>query len=108
MDHISDPGLRRIVIATRAAGNEVTISITDNGRGMTPEVLAKAFDDSFTTKPPGKGSGLGLFICKSLIEQAGGRITLASVPGEGTTATLHIPVRHSRTPAAASAKAAAA
>ncbi len=92
MDHI-EPARRRIVIATRTLGDEARISITDNGRGMSPEVLAKAFEDSFTTKPIGRGSGLGLFICKSLIEQAGGRITLVSVLDEGTTATVHVPVR---------------
>ena len=104
MEHITDASRRRIVIATRHVGHEARISITDNGRGMTPEVLAKAFDDSFTTKPPGKGSGLGLFICRSLIERAGGRITLASAVEEGTTATLHLSLRHSRIPAAASAE----
>jgi two-component system, NtrC family, sensor kinase len=104
MDHITDPSRRRIVIATRTVGDEARIAITDNGRGMSPEVLAKAFDDSFTTKPPGRGSGLGLFICKSLIDQAGGSITLASVPDEGTTAAVHIPLRRSATSVAPSAE----
>jgi two-component system, NtrC family, sensor kinase len=104
MDHITDPTRRRIVIATRVVGDEISISITDNGRGMSPEVLAKAFDDSFTTKPAGKGSGLGLFICKSLIEQAGGGITLASLPDQGTTATVYVPLRRSTTSAPAPAE----
>jgi signal transduction histidine kinase len=59
---------------------------------MTPEVLAHAFDESFTTKPPTRGRGIGLYVCKSLIEKLGGRIDLASVPGEGTTATVEIPI----------------
>jgi signal transduction histidine kinase len=92
MDHI-EPARRRIVITTRAVGDEIRISVADNGRGMSADVLAKAFDDSFTTKPVGKGSGLGLFICRSLIEQAGGRIVLVSVPDQGTTATMHVPMR---------------
>jgi len=82
-----------IRIATRVLADEVLLSIGDNGRGMTPDVLSRAFDESFTTKPAGEGRGIGLFVCKSLIEEAGGRIELASVPGEGTTATVHIPLR---------------
>jgi two-component system, NtrC family, sensor kinase len=105
MDNV-EPGRRRIVVATCVVGDEVKISITDNGRGMSPEVLAKAFDDSFTTKPAGKGSGLGLFICKSLMEEAGGRITLTSVLNEGTTATLYVPLRPSAVATQAAAEAA--
>ena len=108
MDHITEAKHRKIRLTTRVLGNEVKISITDNGRGMSPEVLAKAFDDSFTTKPTGKGSGIGLFICKSLIEQAGGRITLASVPDDGTTATVHVPLPPSTTATPASSEMAAA
>ncbi|HJV59837.1 MAG TPA: ATP-binding protein [Albitalea sp.] len=82
-----------IRIATRVQADEVLLSIADNGCGMTPEVLSRAFDESFTTKPAREGRGIGLFVCKSLIEEAGGRIELASVPGEGSTATVHIPLR---------------
>lgn len=80
-----------IRVATRVVGNEVHLSVTDNGRGMTPDVLAKAFEESFTTKPAGEGCGIGLFVCKSLIEKDGGRIELASTPGSGTTVTVRIP-----------------
>ena len=59
---------------------------------MTPDVRAKAFEESFTTKPAGQGRGIGLFVCKSLIEKDGGRIELASNPGAGTTATVSIPL----------------
>ncbi|HUH95688.1 MAG TPA: ATP-binding protein [Casimicrobiaceae bacterium] len=96
MDHIADPAQRRIRVGTRIVGHEVEISVTDNGRGMTAEVLAKAFDDSFTTKPAGKGRGIGLFICKNLVEDAGGRIALQSMPDQGTTATLRLPLRPAR------------
>lgn len=92
MDHIAEPGQRRIRVVTRVVDDEVELSIEDNGRGMTPEVLAKAFDDSFTTKPAGKGRGIGLFICKSLIEDAGGSVVLESAIDKGTTATLRLPL----------------
>jgi signal transduction histidine kinase len=95
MEHIGEPGKRRIGISTRIAGDGVAVSVRDCGRGMSPEVLAKAFEESFTTKPAGKGRGIGLFVCKNLVEQAGGRIALESVPNEGTTATLFIPLRPS-------------
>jgi len=93
MDHITEPGRRKLRIATRRVADGVHISVSDNGRGMSPEILAKAFDKSFTTKPVGKGRGVGLFVCKTLIEEAGGRITLDSQPGEGTTANLYFPLR---------------
>jgi signal transduction histidine kinase len=59
---------------------------------MTPEVMARAFEESFTTKPVGRGRGIGLFLCKTLVEQHGGRIELASVPGEGSTVSLFLPL----------------
>ncbi|HET9820229.1 MAG TPA: ATP-binding protein [Burkholderiaceae bacterium] len=93
MEHLTAPGQARIVIGTHVTAEEVIVTVRDNGCGMTPEVLARAFDDSFTTKPAGKGRGIGLFVCKTLMTQAGGRIELASAPGVGTTATLHLPLR---------------
>jgi signal transduction histidine kinase len=88
-----------IRVATAVVGDEVHLTVTDNGRGMTPDVLAKAFEESFSTKPAGHGRGIGLFVCRGLIERLGGRIELASVPGEGTTATVRIPRTPPREPA---------
>ncbi len=93
MDHLAEPGRRRIRVATRTVSDAVEISVADNGRGMSPEVLAKAFDESFTTKPAGKGRGIGLFVCKTLVEDSGGRIALASTETEGTTVKLYLPLR---------------
>jgi signal transduction histidine kinase len=91
-DHITAESGRRIRIATALVEDDVRMTVTDNGKGMTPDVLAKAFEESFTTKPAGHGRGIGLFVCKRLIENAGGRIELESVPYEGTTATVHLPL----------------
>jgi signal transduction histidine kinase len=77
-----------ICVATQALGNEVLLTVRDNGRGMPHEVLVHAFDESFTTKPPNKGRGLGLFLCKSLLERGGNRIELESIPGVGTTVKI--------------------
>lgn len=79
-----------IRIATQATPSEVTITVQDNGKGMSSEVLARAFEEAYTTKPPDKGRGLGLFLCKSLIEDSGNRIELESTPGSGTTARIRL------------------
>ena len=80
-----------ISVQTAASGGEVVLEVADNGGGMDEQTLARAFDEGFTTKPPGKGSGLGLFMCRSLIEAEGGRIELESAPGRGARATVHLP-----------------
>jgi len=79
-----------IRVATGAAQNELTITVSDNGKGMDSAVLARAFEESFTTKPPDKGRGLGLFLCNSLIQSCGGRIELESTPGVGTSARIRL------------------
>ncbi|MFY0577795.1 sensor histidine kinase [Cystobacter fuscus] len=63
----------------------------DNGRGMTPEVLARLFTPFFTTKPAGEGTGLGLNISQSIIQAMGGRIEVSSTPGQGSTFRLLLP-----------------
>lgn len=88
-----------VTITTRPAGEFVRFSVSDNGCGMTPEVLARAFDEAFTTKPAGRGSGIGLFMCKTLVERAGGRVAIGSRPGEGTRVEVDVPTReHQETP----------
>ena len=91
MDHIVVEGAARIRVATRAVEGGVQVILRDNGRGMSAQVLAKAFEESFTTKPAGRGRGIGLFLCKKLIEEDGGRIVLDSTPEVGTTVTLFLP-----------------
>jgi two-component system NtrC family sensor kinase len=93
--------LRCIRIVTGYVEGQMLLRVSDNGDGMDDVVLARAFDESFTTKPAGKGRGLGLFLCRALIEEAGGRIELASTPGTGTGANVYLPV-----PVAAAAEAA--
>lgn len=79
-----------VAVATRASQGDLLITVTDNGRGMNADVLGRAFEKSFTTKPPSKGRGLGLFLCKSLLEGGGNRIELESTPDVGTTARIHL------------------
>ena len=73
------------VEARDEAGSTLTITVRDRGCGMTADVLARAGEPFFTTKPPGQGLGLGLFLARSLAEQLGGRFSIDSSPSRGTT-----------------------
>lgn len=82
----------RIVISTRLREEYAVITVADNGMGMGRDTLEHVFEEYFTTKPPGKGSGIGLAISKSLIESGGGSISIESELGTGTTVTIRLPV----------------
>jgi len=77
--------------ARLAPGRYVCLSVEDRGEGMDEETLARATDPFFTTKGIGKGTGLGLSMVQGLAEQSGGRLSLKSVKGEGTTAEMWLP-----------------
>lgn len=72
-------------------GEYVRLSVTDNGEGMSDEVMARAFDPFFTTKGVGKGAGMGLPQAYGFARQSGGTLVLHSHPGDGTCATLYLP-----------------
>lgn len=82
----------RIEIGTTKADSQVEIRITDNGGGIPKEAREEIFDLFYTTKPPGKGTGLGLAICRNIVGNLGGKITLDSEVGVGTTFTIQIPI----------------
>jgi len=65
--------------------------VTDTGMGMAPDVLARAFDPFYTTKPMGQGTGLGLSMIHGYVEQSGGHVLLRSEMGQGTTVTIYLP-----------------
>jgi PAS domain S-box-containing protein len=73
------------------AGGWVSITVSDTGVGMTPEVRARAFEPFFTTKELGKGTGLGLSMVYSAMRQVGGDVSIASEPGKGTSVRLLLP-----------------
>ncbi len=83
-----------ITITTRRAGPEaVEMVVSDTGCGIPAENLKRIFEPFFTTKPPGQGTGLGLAICHGMIQRLGGRITVASQEGRGTSFTITLPLR---------------
>jgi CheY-like chemotaxis protein len=75
------------------SGQYVAICVTDTGSGMTPEVLARAFDPFYTTKPMGQGTGLGLSMVYGFTRQSNGQVRLYSEVGSGTTVRIYLP-RH--------------
>jgi nitrogen fixation negative regulator NifL len=82
----------RVVLTTRVGSNRVELEVADNGVGMDPETLARACEAFFTTKPPDQGTGLGLSLCKSIVEEHGGELVIDSQLGMGTTVMVWLPM----------------
>lgn len=86
-------GPRRITLSARLEPRRLVLVVADNGRGMTPEVAARAHEPFFTTRRGSGGSGLGLSIVHNLVsERFGGSIHLQTAPGAGTTWTVVLPL----------------
>lgn len=84
-------GKGEIVIESELLGEDVMVSITDNGPGIPPGIMDRIFDPFFTTKPKGEGTGLGLGITKQIVEKHGGRIAVTSRVG-ATRFMVYLPV----------------
>jgi two-component system NtrC family sensor kinase len=85
------------VIGVRTARNpdradEVMAEVRDSGSGMAEGELSKIFEPFYTTKPPGRGTGLGLSICYGIVQQHRGRIAVESIPGQGSTFRVYLPI----------------
>jgi PAS domain S-box-containing protein len=101
------PAIRVVVEAVSAGAGElegrggdwIVVRVADNGTGMAAAVVQRIYEPFFTTKPPGKGTGLGLATTQAIVRDHGGFITCHSAPGRGTTFALHLP--RSRLPLAA-------
>jgi two-component system NtrC family sensor kinase len=83
---------RRVTVSTAKGDGVVLLRVSDNGEGIPLENLARIFDPFFSTKPEGKGVGLGLAVSYGIIEAHGGEIEVKSVVGEGTTFTVSLPL----------------
>lgn len=82
----------RIVVSGLSENGSAIVRIADNGTGIPPDKIEQIFHPFYTTKAPGKGTGLGLFIVKQVVERNGGTIDVQSQLGAGTTFTLKFPV----------------
>ncbi|MBC7173582.1 MAG: HAMP domain-containing histidine kinase [Polyangiaceae bacterium] len=80
-----------VEVRAEREGDELHLSVRDDGAGMTPEVLGRATDPFFTTKEAGRGMGLGLYLSEVTALRLGGALSLTSEPGEGTTVVLSLP-----------------
>jgi two-component system sensor histidine kinase HydH len=104
LDAMPPPDGGRLTIEGRRDANDtgtdgVTLTITDSGRGIAPEVLANVCEPFFTTRA--EGTGLGLAIAKRYVEETGGQLSITSVVGGGTTVRIWLPSAGEATPAQA-------
>ena len=81
----------RVTVTARKWLDGVAVSVADDGPGMSEYVAARVFEPFFTTKAEGQGTGLGLSISQGIVKEHGGRITLETTPGKGSTFTVELP-----------------
>jgi two-component system sensor histidine kinase RegB len=84
-------GAGEVRVVARLDGTRWRIEVRDRGHGMSGDILERAAEPFFTTKAPGKGMGLGLFLARDVIERVGGTLAIRSEAGVGTTAVVHLP-----------------
>ena len=87
----ASPAGEAVTLRVEASDGWIRVAVFDRGRGMTPEILSRVGEPFFTTKGPGEGMGLGLFLTRALAEQLGGEFHIASRPGSGTEARIDLP-----------------
>ncbi|MBS1142877.1 MAG: sensor hybrid histidine kinase [Proteobacteria bacterium] len=86
-----------IALTTRVLAEGVELTVSDSGRGIAPEHLARIFEPFFTTRAVGTGTGLGLSVAYHVVKRHGGNITVDSEPGRGARFTLQLPFRQDST-----------
>ena len=89
---IDAKGGGRLTVLTRGLDDGVRVSIGDGGPGIPPEIQRRIFDPFFTTKDAGQGTGLGLTICYSILDEHGGRIWVEDQPGGGAVFNIELPM----------------
>ena len=87
---VNRPGI--LTVTSERTNNHINVHFSDNGCGIKKQIMPRIFDPFFTTKEIGKGTGLGLSICYGIIVKHGGKISVKSQVGEGTTFTIRIPL----------------
>ncbi len=94
----TEGGLGRVEIRAVRSGARVQVTVEDDGAGMSEEVLRRAFEPFFSTKPVGVGTGLGLAVSRGIVRSLGGELALESAPGKGTRAILELEAALEETP----------
>ncbi len=84
-------GPGRVNVSARAADGGAEVEVTDWGRGIEPDDLPRIFEPFFSRRSDGRGTGLGLFISKVIVDRLGGSLAVASTPGAGARFTVHLP-----------------
>jgi PAS domain S-box-containing protein len=90
MREVRDRGTLRVRLGTD--GHSVVSTFQDDGPGIAPEILPNIFDPFYTTRRPGRGTGLGLSVCRAILREHGGNIEAASAPGGGAVFTVMLPI----------------
>lgn len=86
-------GSGHVSVSGRVEGNDLVLSVRDDGPGMTPEIRDRIFTPFFTTKGPGRGMGLGLTIVRRVVDAHGGALQVTTAPGAGTEFVVRLPRR---------------
>ncbi|MFA6092776.1 MAG: response regulator [Elusimicrobiota bacterium] len=84
--------VKKLQIRAELQGSEVLVHVRDSGHGIPKDKLPRIFEPFYTTKAPGKGTGLGLYICQNIVSRHGGRLEVDSQEGEWTEFTVRLPV----------------
>jgi two-component system sensor histidine kinase RegB len=87
----ASPANAAIVVAIRRKRDELAIVVRDRGAGIPTDVMARIGEPFFTTKAPGRGMGLGVFLARAVVEGVGGTLHIASVAGDGTEVRVVLP-----------------
>jgi two-component system sensor histidine kinase RegB len=86
----SAPG-QEVLLSAHRDGDRLRLEVRDRGAGMAPEVLRRIGEPFFTTKPPGQGMGLGVFVSRAMVERLGGKLSVNSEPATGTRVIIDLP-----------------
>lgn len=92
----SPAGAEQVVVRFDVVGGTVRFTVQDRGRGIRRADLDRVGEPFFTTKPPGQGMGLGLFLARAFAERQGGQLVVTSEDGKGTRVTLELPEQNVR------------
>ncbi|TWU65985.1 MULTISPECIES: sensor histidine kinase [Crateriforma] len=84
---------KNVVLETRVDDGVLQLIVTDSGCGMSEDVLERIGNPFYTTKDPGRGIGLGIFLTRNVVKKLGGQLKMDSTPGVGTTARIILPIR---------------